>query len=92
VEGEGRTTVPPYIAAWIDSVASKSTGPSVVVAFGNPYVIRQFPNARAYVNTYSVSDVSEIAAVRALLGAQPIIGKSPVSLPGFFKAGDGFSR
>jgi len=92
VEGEGRTTVPPLIAAWIDSVASKSTGPSVVVAFGNPYVIRQFPNARAYVNTYSVSDVSEIAAVRAILGAQPITGKSPVSLPGFFKAGDGISH
>ena len=92
VEGEGRTTVPPYIATWIDSVASTATGRSVVVAFGNPYVIRQFPRARAYLNTYSVSDVSEIAAVRALFGARPITGKSPVSLPVFFSAGDGISR
>lgn len=90
VEGEGRTTVPPHIAAWIDSVASR--GKSVVVSFGNPYVIRQFPRVRAYLNTYSVSDVSEIAAARALAGTSPISGKSPVSLPGFFKAGDGLTR
>jgi len=91
VEGEGRTTVPPPIAAWIDSVAAAGSR-TVVVAFGNPYIIRQFPRARTYVNTYSVSDVSEIAAVRALLGTRPIGGKSPVSLPGFFKAGDGITR
>jgi beta-N-acetylhexosaminidase len=90
VEGEGRTTVPPAIAAWIDSVAA--TGRAVVVSFGNPYLIRQFPRARTYLNTYSVSDVSEVAAVRALFGTQRITGISPVSLPGFFKAGDGISR
>lgn len=90
VEGEGRTTVPPHVAAWIDSVASARG--TVVVAFGNPYVIRQLPRARAYVNTYSVSDPSEIAAVRALTGAQPFTGKSPVSLPGFFRAGEGLAR
>jgi beta-N-acetylhexosaminidase len=90
VEGEGRTTVPPHIAAWIDSVGSQ--GRNVVVSFGNPYVIRQFPKVRAYLNTYSVSDVSEIAAARALAGTAPISGKSPVSLPGFFKAGDGLTR
>lgn len=90
VEGEGRTTVPPHVAAWIDSVAS--TERAIVVAFGNPYVIRQFPRARVYLNGYSVSDVSEIAAVRALLGARKITGVSPVSLPGFFRAGDGLKR
>ena len=90
VEGEGRTTVPPVLAAWIDSVASERR--AVVVSFGNPYLIRQFPRARAYLNTYSVIDVSEIAAARALAGGQRIGGKSPVSLPGFFKAGDGLTR
>jgi beta-N-acetylhexosaminidase len=90
VEGEGRTTVPPNVAAWIDSVATDRR--AVVVAFGNPYVIRQFPRARAYLNTYGVTDVSEIAAARALAGSQPITGKSPVSLPGFFRAGEGITR
>lgn len=90
VEGEGRTTVPPHVAAWIDSVSAEQR--AIVVAFGNPYVIRQFPRASTYVNTYGVGDALEIAAARALAGARPITGKSPVSLPGFFRAGDGLSR
>lgn len=90
VEGEGRTTVPPHVAAWIDSVAA---GPNAaVIAFGNPYLIRQFPRARTYLNTYGVGDALETAAARALAGAAPIGGRSPVSLPGFFRAGDGLRR
>jgi beta-N-acetylhexosaminidase len=90
VEGEGRTTVPPHVAAWIDSVSAGRT--SAVIAFGNPYVIRQFPKARTYINTFGVGDALELAAARALVGAARIEGKSPVSLPGFFKAGDGLTR
>jgi beta-N-acetylhexosaminidase len=90
VEGEGRTTVPPHVAAWIDSLSARPR--AVVVAFGNPYIIRQFPRARAYVNTYGIGDALEVAAARALAGAAPISGKSPVSLPGFFKAGEGIVR
>ena len=90
VEGEGRTTVPPHIATWIDSVAA---GPkAMVLAFGNPYIIRQFPRARTYLNTFGVGDALEVAAARAITGAARISGKSPVSLPGFFRAGDGLTR
>lgn len=90
VEGEGRTTVAPHIAAWIDSV---SAGPkSALIAFGNPYVLRQFPRARTYINTFGVGDALETAAARALAGQAPIGGKSPVSLPGFFNRGDGIRR
>ena len=90
VEGEGRTTVPPHVAAWIDSVAA---GPkAAVVSFGNPYLIRQFPRTRTYLNTYGVGDALEVAAARALMGAAPISGVSPVSLPGYFRAGDGMRR
>jgi hypothetical protein len=39
-----------------------------------------------------VSDELERAAARALLGQQKITGRAPVSLPGFFKAGDGIQR
>ena len=90
VEGEGRTTVPPHVAAWIDSVAAQPN--AAVIAFGNPYIIRQFPRARTYLNTYGVGDALEIAAARAMAGVARISGKSPVSLPGFFKAGDGITR
>jgi beta-N-acetylhexosaminidase len=90
VEGEGRTTVPPHVAAWIDSVAAQPN--AAVLAFGNPYIIRQFPRARTYLNTYGVGDALEIAAARALAGVGQIGGRSPVSLPGYFRAGEGLTR
>jgi beta-N-acetylhexosaminidase len=90
VEGEGRATVPPHIARWVDSLAAARS--AVVVAFGNPYVLRQVPRAPTYLATFGVNDVLETAAARALAGLQPITGRSPVSLPGFYRVGDGLSR
>ncbi|MEP6494966.1 MAG: glycoside hydrolase family 3 N-terminal domain-containing protein [bacterium] len=90
VEGEGRFAIPSQVAAWVDSIAKRR--PVVVVAFGNPYLIRQFPNVHSYLVTYGVSDDLERAALSALLGTTPITGRIPVSLPGFFKAGDGLQR
>jgi beta-N-acetylhexosaminidase len=90
VEGEGRTTVAPHIAAWIDSV---SAGPrSAFVAFGNPYILKQFPRARTYINAFGVGDALEVAVARALAGTAPVSGTTPVSLPGFFNRGDGLKR
>jgi len=93
IEGEGRFALPQQIATWIDSLAKLTAGPKVIVAaFGNPYLIRQFPNVESYLVTYGVSDDLERAAARALLGTAPIAGKAPISLPGFFKAGQGLAR
>lgn len=90
VEGEGRFAIPRHISDWIDAVARRR--PTVVVAFGNPYVVRQFPSVGSYLVTYGVGDDLERAAARSLLGDQTITGRAPVSLPGFFRAGDGIRR
>jgi beta-N-acetylhexosaminidase len=93
IEGEGHFAMPPYVASWIDSLARQTAGPRVaVVAFGNPYLIRQFPSVGSYLVTYGVSDDLERAAARALLGTAPITGRAPISLPGFFRAGEGLTR
>jgi beta-N-acetylhexosaminidase len=93
IEGSGRFAVPQHVSAWIDSLARDSVGPKVVVAaFGNPYLIRQFPSVGTYLVTYGVSDDLERAAARAILGSAPITGRAPISLPGFFRAGDGLTR
>lgn len=93
IEGQGRFAVPQHVASWIDSLAKSPTGPKlVVVAFGNPYLIRQFPNVGTYVVTYGVSDDLERAAAQALLGSARITGRAPISLPGFFNAGDGLTK
>ena len=93
IEGEGRFAMPPQVAAWIDSLARQTSGPKVaVVAYGNPYLIRQFPSVGTYAVTFGVSDDLERAAARALLGQAPITGRAPISLPGFFAAGEGIQR
>jgi beta-N-acetylhexosaminidase len=93
IEGEGRFAIPQPIATWIDSLAHQSSGPKVtVVAFGNPYLIRQFPDVGTYAVTYGVSDDLERAAARALLGQDAITGRAPISLPGYFQLGDGLGR
>ena len=90
IEGEGRPAVMPSVAAWIDALATQER--VVVVAHGNPYVISQFPRVGSYLVTYGIDESLERAAARALVGAAPITGRAPISLPGFFSAGDGLRR
>lgn len=90
IEGTGRFAVAPLVAQWIDSLATKQR--VIVIANGNPYVIRQFPRVQSYMVTYGVGDALERAAVRAVLGVEPIGGHAPISLPGFFARGDGIAR
>jgi beta-N-acetylhexosaminidase len=90
VEGEGRVAMPEAVAAWIDRLSRESK--VIVVSFGNPYLLRQFPAVGSYMVTYGVSDDLERAAARGVLGQGAITGHVPVSLPGFFSAGDGIQR
>jgi beta-N-acetylhexosaminidase len=91
LEGAGRSAIAPRIAAFVDALVASGL-PTVVVAGGNPYVLRQFPSVSSYLVTYGRGDASEEAAARALLGRTPIAGRVPVSLPGFFRVGDGLTR
>jgi beta-N-acetylhexosaminidase len=68
------------------------TGKLVVVAGGNPYQIRQMAAVPTYLVTYGRGEALERAAARAVFGAAPISGRTPVSLPGYFARGDGLSR
>ncbi len=63
--------------------------PMILVALGNPYLLRNFPGVSAYLTTYSTVPLSEIAAVKALFGEIPINGKLPITIPGIANYGDG---
>ncbi len=63
--------------------------PVALVAMGNPYLLRNFPDVAAYMTTYSTVPPSETSAVKALFGEIAIEGKLPVSIPGFAQYGDG---
>ena len=66
--------------------------PVAVVAFGSPYLIRQFPNAKNYVATYAIEEVAQNAAARTIFGEVPFQGKLPVSVPGIFDIGAGITK
>ncbi|HXJ42115.1 MAG TPA: glycoside hydrolase family 3 N-terminal domain-containing protein [Bryobacteraceae bacterium] len=65
--------------------------PVVLVAMGNPYLLRSFPQASAYMTTYSTVPPTEVSAVRAIFGEIPVTGKLPVSIPGLAAYMDGIS-
>ncbi len=66
-----------------------SAKPLVLVALGNPYLLRSFPSVAAYLATFSTVAPSEAAAVKALWGEIDIRGHLPVTIPGLAARGDG---
>jgi beta-N-acetylhexosaminidase len=65
--------------------------PVIMIALGNPYLLRNFPNVTAYLATFSTVPPSEIAAVKALWGEIAIGGHLPVSIPGLANYGEGIA-
>jgi CubicO group peptidase (beta-lactamase class C family) len=63
--------------------------PLVWIAFGSPYVLSTAPQVGTCICAFSHSDVSQIAAAKALTGEIAVTGKTPVSIPGLARAGDG---
>jgi beta-N-acetylhexosaminidase len=63
--------------------------PVALIALGNPYLVRGFPKAAAFLLTFSTVPPSESAAVKALFGESGISGHTPVSIPGVAKLGEG---
>ena len=65
---------------------------TILVAFGNPYLLQQVPAASTYLVGWGGFPVSQAAAARALLGLAPITGRLPVSIPPLLRFGAGESR
>jgi beta-N-acetylhexosaminidase len=65
---------------------------TVVVAFGNPYLLQQVPSASTYLVGWGGFPVSQTAAGRALVGATPISGRLPISIPPLLRFGTGLDR
>ena len=85
---KGTIALPETEAEFIRKLIDKNKN-TAIVALGSPYLIRQFPKAQVYMAAWAVEDVAQTAAVRAIFGETSIQGRSPVSLPEFFKIGDG---
>jgi CubicO group peptidase (beta-lactamase class C family) len=63
--------------------------PLIVVSFGSPYLLRQFPDVPVYVCTYGWAESSQRAAISAIFGEHAVGGRLPVTLPGLYSYGHG---
>ncbi len=88
VSYSGTIAVPEELSGFIEGLARAGV-PHVVVSFGNPYLVTEFPDAQAYMLAWSGSQASQRAAAGALFGDAPIEGRTPTRIPGFAGIGDG---
>ena len=79
----GRTAIPQLLALG---------KPVVVVSFGSPYLLRDFPDLKTYLCAWGGQDIAQVAAVQALFGESAIGGKLPITIPGLAKRGDGIEK
>jgi beta-N-acetylhexosaminidase len=62
---------------------------SIVLAMGNPYLAKDFPEVQNYLCAFSAAQVAETSAVKALFGEIEIHGRLPVTIPGIALRGVG---
>ena len=63
--------------------------PTVLVSFGNPYVLKDLKKSSVHVLSWSNHYTQIQQTVPALFGAADIQGKLPIDIPGLYKIGDG---
>jgi beta-N-acetylhexosaminidase len=85
---KGNVGLPDDQRAFVDQMFAAGK-PVVVMAFGSPYLIERFPDAKTWVAEFATNDVSQRAAVRALFGQVAMQGQIPVTVPSIVKRGDG---
>ena len=83
--GSGQIAIPPAARDFVRSLNI----PAIAISFGSPYLIREIPSVGTYVAAYGIQPVMQVAAASALFGESKFSGHLPVTIPGFFKRGDG---
>jgi beta-N-acetylhexosaminidase len=86
----GSVDIPASLKEFV-SAATRLGKATVIVSFGNPYLIGEFPQADVLVSAYSDAEVMVEAAVEALFGESAVGGKLPVTATGRFPFGSGLT-
>ena len=85
---KGTADMSPSHARLLEAIAA-SGRPLIVLSFGSPYLLRQFPEVPVYLAAYGGAESSQRAAFAALFGEYAVRGKLPVTLPGLYAYGHG---
>ncbi len=68
-----------------------SSRPSALIAFGNPYVVRDLPETDVQMMAWSASGDQVESVVPALFGGSRIDGRLPMEIPGMYESGYGLT-
>lgn len=84
-------SLPEDSAALLQKILQLGAAKTVVLAMGNPYLAKDFPEVQNYLCTFSAAQVSEMSAAKALFGEIEIHGHLPVTIPGIAPRGAGIT-
>ncbi len=65
--------------------------PVVLISFGNPYIVVDYPDVKAYICSYSDAKPVVEATAEVLFGEVSPQGKLPINIPGFAALGTGLT-
>jgi len=88
--GSGESALPPRLRELV--AASAVDRPTVLLSFGNPYLLSAVPDVGSYLIAWGDRGVSQRAVLSALFGEAAISGRLPIPLPPFHDLGEGFDR
>jgi beta-N-acetylhexosaminidase len=86
---QNSVSLPEEGANLLRQILKTGAAKTMVMAMGNPYLAKDFPEVQNYLCTFSAAQVSESSAVKALFGEIEIHGHLPVTIPGIAARGDG---
>lgn len=89
--GRGKIAIPELARKTAERILESGV-PTVGIAFGTPYLLRELPQLRTYLVAYGAQKDMQAAAARALFGEAPIGGRLPVTIPGFATRGSGIQK
>ncbi len=85
---KGEVGLPRAMQPMVDSLLATGV-PAAVVSFGNPYLYPHVKSAAAYLVAYDAEELLSLAAAHAMTGREPVTGRLPISIPGYFERGAG---
>ena len=90
IQASAQVSVSEDFAKFVSDVHA-SGRPYVIISFGSPYLLLEFPRTRAYMVAWSGSQASQRAAAKALFAHITISGRAPTGIPPLFDLGAGIT-
>jgi beta-glucosidase-like glycosyl hydrolase/uncharacterized lipoprotein YddW (UPF0748 family) len=84
---KGDVAVAEPVSRFVRTLAARQ--PTVVISFGNPYILNEFPDVGTYMLAWGQSNLAQQAAARAFLGEAPVTGQLPTAIPPYHRMGEG---